>query len=380
MKNKIIYSLSTLVFIFLAGIGSAQNMVPKKCYLHLLGSINKEYPIEINLVKINDTIYGDYSFIQRGKIILDKSRDGASIQFAGRMNSSDAFTLTEMNALHINSLKGKFISNQSISGYFEDSKGKKLPFDATEKYPDGSVSLNVYYLKASILLVKKPGAPNARIQLGLLLPGESANPLISDSLISLMLEKFTGKQVRITQPEKLLDGMKEIYFETYSATNEGIFKESMASSFNWQSLKFLHILMNSSHILSFYIDHYAFTGGAHGIQTRQFTVVNLWSGKEVGLKDIFKEDTKAQLSKIITDKIHEMNSIPTTQRLKDVGFFTDSVFPSDNFYVTRKGIGFYYNQYDVAPYASGAIDVFIPFEDLKDVMRMGGLIEELIKD
>jgi hypothetical protein len=334
----------------------------------------------MNLVKINDTIYGDYSFIQPGKTPSGKENTGEGIPVYGKMNSGDAFTLMELNVTPGSLFKGKFTNSQTLSGTFESSAGSKpFPFEVMEKYPEGSIAMNVYYQKAFTPLVKKPKSPVAAIQLGMLLPGESSNPLISDSLIHLMLVKFTGKQVRITQPEKLLDGMKQVYFENYLSTNEGIYKETMASSFNWQSLKFLHILMNGSHILSFYIDHYAFTGGAHGFQTRQFTVVNLWTGKEVRLKDIFKENSATQLSSILSDKIHEKNHLPTTQNLKDVGFFTDTIKPTDNFYITREGIGFFYNQYDIAPYASGAIDVFIPFNELKDLMVVGGVNRELLK-
>ncbi len=361
------------------GWANAQNMVPKKCYLHLLGTINKDYPVEMNLVKINDTIYGDYSFIQQGKAPSGKENSDNSILFSGRMSSSDAFTINELNAVQGSVFKGRFANSESITGTFESQNGSKLPFDLTEKYPQGSIAMNVYYRKAFTPLVKKPGSPTASIQLGMLLPGESANPLISDSLIHLMLVKFTGKQVRINQPEKLLDGMVQFYFENYLSGNEAIYKESMASSFYWQSLKFLHILMNGSHILSFYIDHYAFTGGAHGLQTREFTSVNLWTGKEIVMKDIFKENTQAQLSKIISDKIHLKINIPSEQNLRDAGFFTDTIEPPDNFYITRKGIGFYYNQYDIAPYASGAFDIFIPFVELNDLLVGGGIIRELYR-
>ena len=72
-----------------------------------------------------------------------------------------------------------------------------------------------------------------------------------------------------------------------------------------------------------------------------------------------------------------MNHLPTSQSLKDAGFFTDPVKPTDNFYITGEGIGFFYNQYDIAPYASGSIDVFIPFRELKDVLVAGGVIREI---
>jgi hypothetical protein len=377
--KKIIHSIGVLLFILLAGNGFSQTLVPKKCYLHLLGTINKEYPLEMNLVKINDTIYGDYSFIQSGKSPVGEQNSGEGIPVCGKMNSIDAFTINVPGNKQAGCFTGRFINSQTLSGVFESPDGNKLPFDFTEKYPEGSISMDVYYLKGSTPLVKKPGSPTAGIQLGMLLPGESANPLISDSLIHLMLVKFSGKQVRISQPLKLLDGMKQVYFEDYLSTNEGIYQESMASSFNWQSLKFLHILMNGSHILSFYIDHYAFTGGAHGLQTRQFTVVNLWTGREVELKDIFKENSESRLSSVLSDKIHMKIHIPAAQSLKDAGFFTDTIKPSDNFYITRSGIGFYYNQYDIAPYATGSIDVFVPFSELKDLMAEGGIIRELTR-
>ncbi len=380
MKKKNIDAIIILVVLLAAGTVNAQNIVPKKCYLHLVGTINNEYPIEMNLVKINDTIYGDYSFVAPGKIPFGKENTGKGITVYGKMSSGNTFSMKELATPSGSLIKGKFISSQSLSGTIESADGNKtLPFEVTEKYPEGSIAMNVYYRKAVMPLVKKPRAPFAAIQLGMLLPGESANPLISDSLIHLMLVKYTGKQVRITQPEKLLDGMRQVYFENYLFTNEGIYNETMASGLNWQSLKFLHILMNGSHILSFYIDHYAFTGGAHGLQTLQFTVVNLWTGKEVELKNIFKENSEAQLSSILSDKIHEMNHLPTTQSLKDAGFYTDTVKPAENFYITREGIGFYYNQYDIAPYASGSIDVFVPFRELKDLLVTGGVIRELYR-
>jgi hypothetical protein len=360
--------------------GNSQSLVPKRCYLHLVGKINKEFPVEMNLVKINDSIFGDYSFVQAGNLPFAKKDIGKGIMFSGRMTSADAFFIREYDAESESSFTGKFVNSQTLTGFFETGKGSKpLPFEVMEKYPEGSVGMNVFYQKAFQPLVKKQKTPGASIQLALLLPGESANPLISDSLIRLMIDKFNGNQTRITDPIKLLDGIKQTYFDNYISSNEAIYIATMSSIFNWQSLKFLHILLNDAHILTFYIDHYAFTGGAHGLQTRQFMVINLWTGKEIVLKDIFKINYEAPLDEILSDKIHEMNHIPTSQNLKDSGFFTDSIKPTENFYLTRDGIGFYYNQYDIAPYAYGTIDLFIPLKDLKEVLLTGGPLRELLR-
>jgi hypothetical protein len=378
--KKTIFTTMLFLGIFLGtNLGSAQSMIPKKCYLHLIGAINKDFPIEMNLIKINDTLYGNYSFLNPEKRMSGKEVAGSSIPIYGKMSSIDAFIIKENVPDQPCLFNGKFINTQELSGTYENSKGTKVSFDVTEKYPDGSVSLDVHYQKSFTPLIKKPGSPAASVQLLLLIPGESANPLISDTLIHLMLVKFSGKPIRMSQPEKVLEGMKQVYFENYLSTNEAIYKETMTSSFNWQSLKFMNVLMNGAHILSFYIDHYAFTGGAHGLMTRQHTVVNLWNGKEVELKDIFKENSEQQISQILRAKIYMKLHLPTSQSLADAGFFSDTIKPADNFYITRDGIGFYYNQYDIAPYASGAFDIFIPFSELNDVLIKGGIIRELVK-
>ena len=377
--KKIIISILTLALFGGAFTGNTQNLVPKKCYLHLIGTINKEYPIEMNLVKINDTIYGDYLLTQQDRTPAGMENTGKGIPVYGRMTSAEAFLLKEPGSSSGTSFQGKFISSQSLSGSFESPKNGKVSFEVMEKYPEGSIGMDVYYLKGFIPIVKKPKSPAATIQLSMLLPAESANPLISDSLIHLILVKFSGKPVRIVQPMKVLDGMRQVYFDNYISSNEVIYKESMASSFNWQSMKFLHILMNSSHILCLYIDHYAFTGGAHGLQTRDYTTVNLWTGKEIKLRDVIKEDSETRLGTLISDKIHEMNSIPTAQSLKDAGFFTDTIKPNDNFYITPDGIGFWYNQYDVASYAAGSIDVFLTFRELKDILNTSGVLRDMVR-
>jgi hypothetical protein len=360
--------------------GSAQSLIPKKCYLHLVGKINREFPVEMNLVKISDTIYGDYSFIHPGSLPFAKDYTGKGIPVSGRMTSADAFILKDDLIVPGSTFRGKFANSQTLTGMFEATEGSKpMSFEVSEKYPEGSVSMNVYYQKAFTPLVKKPKAPVASVQFALLLPGESANPLISDSLIRIMLNTFTGKQVRIKDPVKVLDGMKQVYFDNYIASNEGIYNPSMASNFNWQSLKFLHILFNDAYILTFYIDHYAFTGGAHGLQTRQFSVVSLWTGKEITLKDIFSDNYQVQLGQLLTEKVHAMNHIPSSQNLKDAGFFTDTVKPTENFYLTREGIGFYYNQYDIAPYATGSIDLFLPFREVKEILLTSGPLRELVR-
>ena len=44
------------------------------------------------------------------------------------------------------------------------------------------------------------------------------------------------------------------------------------------------------------------------------------------------------------------------------------MFISNNFALREDSIEFYYNEYDIAPYASGACTICVSYEDVKDVI------------
>lgn len=53
---------------------------------------------------------------------------------------------------------------------------------------------------------------------------------------------------------------------------------------------------------------------------------------------------------------------------KDINYFPDAIWTSNNFYVTSKGITFVYNPFDVAPSSEGIIEITVPWQELKPIM------------
>ena len=47
----------------------------------------------------------------------------------------------------------------------------------------------------------------------------------------------------------------------------------------------------------------------------------------------------------------------------------DHIEMNDNFYLMPNGIGFYYNPYEVAAYAVGTTDLFIPFSEIQAFLQ-----------
>jgi hypothetical protein len=54
-----------------------------------------------------------------------------------------------------------------------------------------------------------------------------------------------------------------------------------------------------------------------------------------------------------------------------------AVKPNDNFFVTKGGVGFHFNIYEITPYAVGSFDAFIPFNELKGLLKENSPISHL---
>ena len=277
-------------------------------------------------------------------------------------------------------LTGRLTKDERLTGFWEDENGK-LPFEVKETYSGGSVQLNVAYMNGSEPLVKKPRSPKGSIEMALLTPVVSTNPVISDSVKQIILSKFMKRPVGSGNPEFNLNVKKQNFFEQYISSNEALYNsKNTGPNLNWESLQFMHILYNDNHFLTFYIISYAFTGGAHGLETSEFYVVDLQRGKIVTLSDIFTTGYEKQLPSMITAKFKEMNSLRADQKLSAAGFFIDDVLPNENFYMTGQGIGFFYNHYEIAPYAYSPNSCFIPFGEMKAFLNTEGVLQGLLKE
>jgi hypothetical protein len=380
MKHRNKFSLSIVLGLILFAVPEAQSVNPKKYYFHFVGKINNQAYIEMNLIKINDSVYGNYSLVSKEgsstKFMENNSYN--PVQLYGKVNAKGVFVIKENPWDKGASFTGKLVDDQTLKGTWESEDGKiKYPFELKENDAEGSVPMNVCFQKGSVPLVNKSNSPKATLQYCLLSPKESTDPVISDSLTKMILSKYMGKPVRKVRPEMLLNAMKQIYFENYITTNESIYKETMGASFDWESLKFMDVILNRSFLLTFYIEQYAFTGGAHGLQTRDYTVVNLRKGSAVSLNEIFSGDYEAALTDLLTKQARKMHNIDSDKKLTDNGFFVETIKPTNNFYLTINGIGFFYNHYEIAPYSNGPDDIFIPFADLKSIPINGGILKGL---
>ncbi len=65
-----------------------------------------------------------------------------------------------------------------------------------------------------------------------------------------------------------------------------------------------------------------------------------------------------------------MRAVAEGAALKDSGFtFENDLFTlPENFALRDEGLAFYYNPYDVAPYAMGPTEIVLSWEEIKDLL------------
>jgi|SRR5690554_4632336 len=118
-------------------------------------------------------------------------------------------------------------------------------------------------------------------------------------------------------------------------------------------------LYRSDDHISLELSQYLFTGGAHGYGSTSFLNVDPETGEELGFNELFI-DHKAFLA-FAEGKFREQQKISPQQSINDHGFWfeNDIFYLPNSFGFTADSIIFIYNQYDIASYADGPIELKI---------------------
>ena len=158
-------------------------------------------------------------------------------------------------------------------------------------------------------------------------------------------EVINNKIVKWT--ENWINEVKEIADE--------YFKDTPAPLISYQ-LYARYKVTNNSDIISFYIDYYQFSGGAHGITNRISYNIEKLSGKELQIKDIFKENFNYK--DVINNEIsRQISKDPDRYFTGKDGF--NGINDNQNFYIKNGTLVVYFGLYEIAPYASGISEFII---------------------
>ncbi len=237
------------------------------------------------------------------------------------------------------------------------SKSEKLTFDTLA-------------VKQKVLLFpdKKDTIPYADIAFKFVYPKTfDGNKEHLKKLQQIFVINFLNKEYKNDSPQEAINAYIKKYTERYRKENTDAYDESLGYMFaHTLTIKDSIVFFNKS-VLSFsqYFDEY--TGGAHGIYGEYLKSIDLKTLKEIKLTDIFKQEKQQELTNRIRAKL--LDIVVEYGGDKSYFFKFDKIEPTDNFFITDKGIKFIYNVYEIAPYAAGMFKVEIPYDEIEDLLQ-----------
>jgi len=113
-----------------------------------------------------------------------------------------------------------------------------------------------------------------------------------------------------------------------------------------------------------------FGGGAHPTTNVIVKRFNTTTGQPVELWDVFADTCSTALEDLLTRRLMEQQKVRTVDDLHEMGYLDMvDMFVPKNFWMYEDSVTFFFNQYDIAPYALGQTCLTFSYAELKPYMR-----------
>jgi hypothetical protein len=166
-----------------------------------------------------------------------------------------------------------------------------------------------------------------------------------------------------------MDAMADGFLKDY----ENAKKEFPDMPGNWYLNASLNDTAGTDKVISLVQNFDMFTGGAHPVYYEYYYNFDTETGDTLSLNDIFKPGFEAELKKLVVDKFRKDQNLGPNDPLTKGGLFEDTLSFNYNYLLTKDGINFHYNIYEVWSYAQGPLNIFIPYSDLKALLKPEGI-------
>ena len=207
---------------------------------------------------------------------------------------------------------------------------------------------------------------------------QSSDDLLKDSINNYIKAFCLGDKYTTMPIQQAIQSYADNYISNYRNDLEPMYQKDEQENEDSNSLKAWYsyyqkiegkVQRYTNNLLTYCFQFEEYTGGAHGIYMTHFLNIDLKNMMPIRLEDLFVEDYKEQVTDLLWNQLMMDKQATTRKELEDMGYVTvGELEPTDNFYLTENGISFFYNVYDIAPYAVGAIEISLPYEMLSHLL------------
>lgn len=321
-------------------------------YLHLKGTLGSE-KITMNLVKSGPWIF-------RGYYTYDKI--GEPIMLWGSPENSKIFLYENTDRNEERLFVGTLDSLGNFTGKWRGRTS--YPFALKADF-QGAVPFDVLYASDSLPLF--PGNPQTPI-------GQATNSIVwpaagIDEATAAFIRNSISEGKPVSDVKKFIRRDIDSFLATYKVNERDLdTTDGMPASANWSADADMKVVWNQYPLLVLEYFNYEFTGGAHGNYGARFRVLDLEKKKVLKPEDFLKPAYKTELIPELEKSFRKIYKLANGVSIETM-LLTREIIPNDNFLVTDKGIGFSYMPYEIGPYALGQVMLFVPFKDIKSLLK-----------
>jgi len=192
-------------------------------------------------------------------------------------------------------------------------------------------------------------------------PSTFSNDTLLVNIQKIFVEAFAGDEYAGRSPKGAFEAYEKDLSDESLALAADLGKDIPDFSEYYQKVK-TSVTDTIGSLITIKTENENYMGGAHGSYTVFYRNINILTGTLVKEKDLYNQAGLDKLPEFITEGLREKYG----EKINEVLFETTDVQPNGNFYFNDKGVVYVYNEYEIAPYSEGLIEVLIPNEKIKE--------------
>ena len=251
---------------------------------------------------------------------------------------------------------------------------------------ENSIAFDSLKVEKTAHLLDKEENPNCRLTLAFAFPSDYSSEETLQKLQQFYIQSFFGERYKEMTPQDALAHYAADYIAEYKTLETDFAKDlehvtkdmPMGNWYSYYEMANNTLEYNAKGIVSFQVAFENYTGGVHPSHAYTNHTFSLELGKEIVEDDIFMDGFQKELAKIIVDYLVQQNKLKEPIELENIGFFSvDEIVPNENFLIKEDGLLYTFNEYEIAAYALGRINVFLPYGKIRHLFREGNPITSL---
>ena len=202
-------------------------------------------------------------------------------------------------------------------------------------------------------------------------------PTNDTTLLKTINKAFFGDAYATMSPKAAIEQyLREVRSEyLFGADSLGFSSKELADMKSELSLS-NRITYSDDHIITIQKDLYTYSAGAaHGLHGVGNYSLDRKSKDVISEGDLFIDGYGPELNKVLQRALIKSLGRKNAQEVeKEDGIYVADLSSNDNFRLDAKGMTYTYNPYEIAPYAMGVIEFFIPYEEVRHLLRPQSII------